>query len=446
MATPTIPAPAAAEPTGSSRKATRAKPAKRDAAQPNVRDSYNALTLAERISLQSDLAWAGHYNGPIDGEYSDRLVAAVRAFQKQNRNKDTGVLNPQERAALTAVARPLQQDVGWRIVQDGVTGARIGLPAKLAPNVTNSPNGTHWASAQGQLQIETFRIRTGATLAAVFEQQKREPVTRRTNYSVLKPDFFVVSGTQSLKKFYVRASAQNGEVRGITIMYDQAMEGTMDSIVVAMSSAFVPFPGSSAIAQDEQGPRRKVEYGTGVVVSNAGHIVTDRQVVDGCSVIVVPGYGNAERVPSDKTSDLALIRLYGARHLTPIGLIGARPQGDDVTLVGIADPQSQAGEAVISTASAKLGPGANERPLDTPPPPGFFGAAAIDRQGQLAGVVVSKPAVIAGGESAPAPQAAVVPTAKLIPYLDASYVAPASGKPGVNEARASVVRVICVRQ
>ena len=30
-------------------------------------------------------------------------------------------------------------------------------------------------------------------------------------------------------------------MRGITILYDQAMEGTIDPIVVAMSSAFVPF-------------------------------------------------------------------------------------------------------------------------------------------------------------------------------------------------------------
>ncbi len=51
----------------------------------------------------------------------------------------------------------------------------------------------------------------------------------------------MVSGTQGLKKFYVRAFAKDGEVRGLTILYDQAMEGTMDPMVVAMSNAFVPF-------------------------------------------------------------------------------------------------------------------------------------------------------------------------------------------------------------
>ena len=80
---------------------------------------------------------------------------------------------------------------------------------------------------------------------------------------MLRPDFFVVSGTQGLKKFYVRAFAKDGEVRGLTILYDQAMEGTMDPIVVAMSSAFVPFASYAGRQRAAEVPRRKVEYGTG---------------------------------------------------------------------------------------------------------------------------------------------------------------------------------------
>src|SRR5262249_19855224 len=157
-----------------------------------------------------------------------------------------------------------------------------------------------------------------------------------------------------------------------------------------------------------------------------------KQAIDGCHVIVVPGHGSAERVAEDKSGELAIVRLYGARDLIPIGLIGATSHGDDVTLIGIADPQSQGGEAAISTVAANLGPAASPRPLDTAPALGFSGAAAIDAQGRLAGVVVSKPAVVAG--PAPGPQAVVVPYDKVIQFLDANYVAPASGKPGVEEA------------
>ena len=63
---------------------------------------------------------------------------------------------------------------------------------------------------------------------------------------MVKPDFFVLSGMQGLKKFYVRGAYKDAEVRVLTILYDQATEGTMEPVVIAMSSAFSPFPAGAA--------------------------------------------------------------------------------------------------------------------------------------------------------------------------------------------------------
>jgi peptidoglycan hydrolase-like protein with peptidoglycan-binding domain len=409
-----------------------------------LRESYMAIPLAERLAIQSDLIWSGDYKGPIDGEFSDRLVDAVKAYQKRQKSKVTGVPSPQERAALAAAARPKQEEVGWRLTEDPVTGARVGLPGKLATRTTPGASGTRWSSEQGQLQIETFRIDTGATLEAVFEQQKKQP-RRRVTFNVLHPDSFVVAGMQGLKKLYVRAFAKNDEVRGITILYDQAMDGTMDPLVGAMSSAFVPFASYQVASTGTVGvPRRKVEYGTGLVVSPSGHIVTARQMVAGCHVITIPGLGNAERLAEAKDGDIALLRVYGARNLVPIGTTGAASAGNSVTLVGIADPQMQGGGGVISTAPARLGAGANADTLEPAPAPGFSGAAALDRQGRMLGMAVHKSSLMAG--IADAPQAAMVPLAKIRPFLEANHIAPATGHPGVADAKASVVRVICVRK
>lgn len=456
--------PAAAKPTAQPKQKPAAKPRKRTAVVPradapattgtapdarpedstakqSVKDSYAAIPANERLSIQSDLTWTGDYNGLINGEFSDRLVAAVRAFQRRNKSKDTGVLNPQERAILAASAKPLQDEVGWRLAEDPVTGARLGLPGKLATEIARGRTGTRWSSLQGQLQIETFRT-ANTPLAAEFERQKREPFDRRATYQVLRPDFFVLSGTQGLKKFYMRAAARDNEVRGIVILYDQAMEGTMDPVVVAMSSAFVPF-GVAGAAHDVGRLRRMVEYGTGLVVSGGGHIVTDKQTIEGCQVIVIPGLGHAERLAEDRGSELALIRVYGARNLTPFALLGPAPRGDAVTLVGIADPHAQGGGNAASTATATLRPG-NPPLLDALPAPGFSGAAALDSQGRIAGMVVVKPSVVAG--PAPAPQASMLPLERMINFLEANYVSPQSGRAGADAARASVVRVICVRK
>src|SRR4029078_8980956 len=101
------------------------------------------------------------------------------------------------------------------------------------------------------------------------------------------------------------------EVRGMTVLYDQAAETIMDPVVVVMSSAFTPFPGVSGVALVGPIPKRMVEYGTGIVVSTAGHILTDRQLTEGCNVIVVSGDGEADRHAEDKADHLAPLRSYG---------------------------------------------------------------------------------------------------------------------------------------
>src|SRR5258705_2143494 len=78
-------------------------------------DTANAMAQAERLALQSDLAWVGQYNGAITGEVSERMVAGIKEFQKERGAKVTGVLNPQERGELADSARRRQENVGWKI-------------------------------------------------------------------------------------------------------------------------------------------------------------------------------------------------------------------------------------------------------------------------------------------------------------------------------------------
>ena len=98
------------------------------------------------------------------------------------------------------------------------------------------------------------RKQANPTTAKLAEQEKKEPAGRKVDYTVVKPDFFVLSGLQGLKKFYVRGTFRGDEVRILTILYDQATEGTVEPVVIAMSSAFNAFPTGqrSAAAQDRR--------------------------------------------------------------------------------------------------------------------------------------------------------------------------------------------------
>jgi hypothetical protein len=338
--------------------------------------------------------------------------------------------------AATAAAR--QNAAGWRTVEDPVTGARVGVPGKYAPKFAPGPIGSRWSSEQGQLQIETFRIDTGATLEAVFAQQKKQP-RRRITSSTLRPDSFVIAGMQGLKKLTVLGFARNDEVRGLTILYDQAMEGTMDPLVAPMVAAFVPFSGYAMAGVAAAATRRNVAYGSGIVVSSAGDVVTDRDLTEKCNVITVSGHGHAERIADDADHGLALLRASGARDVAPLNLMGAA-SGDDVTLLGIADPQMQNGGAAVTAINAHLNVKNGLRVLDTALAPGFAGAAALDMQGRFAGLVASKT------ESPGAQQAVAVPAETIRRFLEGRSVAQTASGASLEKAKASVVRVICVRK
>ena len=404
-------------------------------------DTANAMGQAERLAIQSDLAWVGQYNGAITGDVSERMVAAIKEFQKERGGKQTGVLNPQERSLLAETARRRQENVGWKIVTDSGTGARLGVPTKLVPQQSADANGAKWSSSTGTIQIQlTRRKQAGPTTAKLAEQEKKEPAGRKVDYTVVKPDFFVLSGMQGLKKFYVRGSFKGDEVRILTILYDQATEGTVEPVVIAMSSAFNPFPSGAGPA-----PRQTVEYGTGVVVSDDGAIVADRAVTDGCLAITIAGLGHADLVAADKDHDLALLRIYGVPGLKPLALSGGSAKSA-VELTGIADPQNQAGGAAVSSIKATAAPigGGGDAALSPPPAPGFSGAAALDGDGKFAGIALLKPAVVAGATNAtPAAQAVLVPADTLREFLKAHDVTAAGGSP---DAKAAVVRVICVRK
>ncbi|MGO3934146.1 serine protease [Rhodopseudomonas pseudopalustris] len=406
-------------------------------------ETAKSMAQGEREAIQSDLAWTGDYNGVINGEASDRMVAAIKAFQNNHGAKPTGVLNPQERAQLAEAARKLQGNVGWKLISDPVTGARLGVPGKLVPQQTSDANGSKWASSTGTIQIVLARRKeAGASIAKLADQEKKEP-GRKVTYSAVRPDFFVLSGTQGLKKFYTRGAFKDAEIRILTVLYDQATEGTMEPVVIAMSSAFNPFPSGAPAGPP---PRKKVEYATGVIVSDDGAILTDRDAVDGCQTIVVAGHGNADLAATDKEHDLALLRIYGARGLKPLAL-GSGAAKASVDLTGIADPQSQGGGAVVSVSKASVTPTGSAGGLALSPAPGlgFSGAPARDADRKFAGIALLRPPVMAGAvNGAAAPQAALVDADIVRKFLATNKIQPETD--AAADAKASVVRVICVRK
>jgi peptidoglycan hydrolase-like protein with peptidoglycan-binding domain len=404
-------------------------------------ETAGAMAQGERLAIQSDLAWVGQYNGAITGDVSERMVEAIKEYQKTSGGKPTGVLNPKERSVLAETGRRRRENAGWKIMTDAPTGAQLGIPTRLVPQQTSDANGTKWSSPTGTIQVVlTRRKEANPTTAKLAERERKEPAGRTIDYTVVKPDFFVLSGLQGLKKFYLRGTFKGDEVRILTILYDQATENTVEPVVIAMSSAFNPFPVNAGPP-----PRKTVEYGTGVVVTEDGAITTDRQITDGCLAITIPPFGNADLIADDKEHDLALLRIYGARGLKPLGLTSDQTGKTSIELTGISDPQNQAGGRAATTVKAAITPvaGSSDLALSPAPATGFSGAAARDDGGKFAGVALLKPAVVAGSATTAPAQSVLVSAETVRDFLKANGV---NATGGASDAAASVVRVICVRK
>jgi hypothetical protein len=410
-----------------------------------VAQAYAALPEAERFAIQTDLIFTGDYVGGVDGDFGPRSLAAVRAFQKRNGGKETGILNAKERAQLKTAADRRRGAVGWRVVDEPVSGVRLGIPAKLLPQQRSDKTGARWLAAEGEAQAETFRISAqGTTLQGVFEAQ-RTAAQRKVTYSLIRPDFFVVSGEMGQRKFYVRAHGRDGQVRGFSVAYDQRQSATYDPIAIAMAASFQGFPGAAVAGPP---PRRKVEYGSGVFVTVAGHVATAREMVDGCHVFNLAGYGPAELVADDKESGLALLRIYGVRDLKPLALAAAAPSGE-VTLIGVADPSRQRGGGDVSLVSARVLASEPGKAVGIEPAPvlGFAGAAAVSRDGRLVGIADVTAQVVAGSPPPAAGASRLIPAAAVRSLLKAQKLAGTDAPAGnADAAKAAVVRVICLRK
>ncbi len=400
-------------------------------------DALAGISADERLAIQSSLMWSGDFNSS-GGE--DPILTAIKNFQKRSKAKVTGTLTPAERASLVAAAKEHEQDFGWSVVIDPATGVRVGLPTKLTPHVRDAARGTRWSSGHGEIQVETFRIKNAGPVAARFEQEKKQPSTRKVEGSALHASDFFVNGMQGLKYFSVRAQLRDGEVRGLTVLYDQAMEGIVAPVLGPMAAAFAPFPERSA---PFAAPAKTVEYGTGLIVSSNGHIVTAHRLTQGCQVIVAAGLGDSDRVADDPESGLALLRVYGAHKVAPLSLTNAAPKPGDVTLVGISDPKEQDGRKGLTEIKARLTDDAAIELRQPVPMAGFSGAAALDANGQFLGMTEMRTPVLASASPAP-PPVRLIPARTIRAFLEAREVAatPARGA----DARASIVRIICVRK
>ena len=200
----------------------------------------------ENEAVTDALIWVGASERVARSRLDEGDREAIAAFEARAALVADGVLQPSERAVLLRAAEVVRRREGYAVLTDAGTGVRLGLPREwLAPPVRRS-DATRWASPDGAIEIEAFRMPASRRNALLREETGGD---RRVTYEDGGASWFVLSGTEAggERIFYARAEAKGPELRGFRVSYERALSSRLDRVVTAMSSDFSPFPG--------QGPR-----------------------------------------------------------------------------------------------------------------------------------------------------------------------------------------------
>lgn len=396
--------------------------------------AFDALPEAERKAIQTDLIWAGAFNGAVSGSFGPLTFRGINAIKAATRGAPDGILTPAERRALAQRAAAARDAAGFRLISDERSGVRIGIPGKLLPKRDVSPNGGRWQSEDGRVTLDTSATPPGGdTLEALFERATSAAVQgRKITYKLLRPDFFVVTGETASGKFYRRLSSGPAGLRGFSIGYDKALTQAVDPLVIAIAASFEPFPTGSApaagpaVANSAPAPgipaaqsaappaaRPTERYGAGLVVGDK-LILTAAAAVDPCKALRVGGRPAKLRAKDD-ASGLALLDVDGVAGAVP-GLRGeALGEQAGLVLVAYGNTGGQRAAMALPGQGVRLTSGSA---IYAPLQPGQVGSPAFDRQGRLAGVVTADPSdkfLVAG--VAPQRAYAVADGAVIGPFL-----------------------------
>lgn len=375
------------------------------------------LTGDEKRFLQAGLAFIGTYNGLTDGAWGTGSQRALERYAVL-RGGSVFVTNS-EVLRLAIETYTLFEKDGWVRQYNAALDMSFLIPTVGLVDGAPSENFVN-LNLTGTSLGYSLAIGNSDQAVALHRFAMQKSVT--DPYVVRKPAVWITSsrlaGGVSL---YTRSDYRGGAWSSIMVAAMDADAGLLAAVTASVEPGYArqigissgmlstgieamagilegnaagSAPTLSAVppAVQSEPESAPAGFGTGFLVSTAGHYLTNSHVVSGCQSLSVDGV-SAVNVGEDKVFDLALVQVSDAPGATPAQFSDKPARlNSDVTVAGYPLPEILGGFNVTRGAVTSLkgvgGDGVRMQ-ISAPVQPGNSGGPVIDSSGHVVGVLVS---------------------------------------------------------
>jgi serine protease Do len=376
-----------------------------------------SLTYDDKRFLQTALAFKGHYNGLLDGDWGPRSQNAMEDYARA----EFGTGAEEWHLAFLAFSflDRYQQD-GWGMFRTNSFGLSMLYPYRAVVTDPSTDIFVNWRHQHSSLSYSTG-IHTQQTVQNVHDFTESVHESSLELYALRRPTFAVTSATRRdgsvlyTRSNYINgiwhtvmlsanrqdvpilnavaASIAVGAAPNISITHDGPLETIVMQTIALINQPDDTTPTNQTPAQISAPEDAPLSTGTGFVVSLQGHILTNAHVVEGCAQLTFDGIP-AGVISSSEEYDLALLQVSGWNG-DVVAIFSPTPArlNSDVTVVGYPLSGILSGLNVTRGAvSSSLGFGGDMSGMQITAPvqPGNSGGPLLASDGEVVGVIVSK--------------------------------------------------------
>lgn len=381
----------------------------------------NALTRADKRFLQTALAFEGHYNGLLDGDWGGLSRRALQGYSRQEFGTES---EDWHMAMLAWSFFELAERDGWDIRYFSSMGTSLLWPEKTIVRDPATEFFQNYHHSQSSLSL-SMSVSSQQTTQSFHDFTAEQHAIASKPYSVRKSNLAVTSATKadgstlytrsdfvqgawstvilSAKKWdgpilnAVAASISVGRAEHLSIAKGGRLEDAIQkTIALVNDQEDAPQTSNqkpSKPPNDEPKSGNDSYSGSGFVVSENGHVMTNAHVVNECSMITVDGEP-AELLSASDEFDLALLYSEGTKNKTvAVFAASSAKLNSDVTAIGFPYAGLLGGINVTrgSVSSLKgLGGNLTTMQITSPVQSGNSGGPLLSSDGEVVGVVVSK--------------------------------------------------------